>query len=224
MPIMTALRYIKEELAKRTSDMWQLAIQNDEKARTEAAKIIGEDGVWILQQAKSTGVQYGIKLVSRPDSDMKAAIMQTAENASAKGEITTDEKLYIIEQISSGGNLREMRMKLRKMIQKNTMMRQQMEERKIALQGQQIKEQAAITAQTTQQIEMAKMAAKDREIKTQAIADIAKRDHDSRRKIEEEIAKYMLSIGIMPPNSPSPAQPTGEPTPAPPPTNQMMQQ
>lgn len=222
MPIMTALRYVKEELAKRTSDMWQLAIQNDEKARAEAAKIIGEDGVFILQQAKSTGVQYGIKLLSRPDSDMKAAVIRTAEASAAKGEITTDEKLFIIEQISSGANLREMRMKLRKMIQKNMIMRQQMEERKIALQGQQIKEQAAISAQTMQQTEMMKMKAKDSEIKTQSIADIAKRDHDSRRKIEEEIAKYMLSIGMMPNNPKTPVEPQGQPQPAPAPVTPPM--
>ena len=114
-------------------------------------------------------------------------------------------------------------MKLRKMIQKNMVMRQQMEERKIALQGQQIKEQAQITSQASQQQTMAEIAAKDREIKTQGITDIAKRDHDSRRKIEEEIAKYMLTIGMIPPNPKTPVEPQGQPVPAPQPTQPVMQ-
>jgi hypothetical protein len=206
MPLMTALRYLKEELAKRTSCMWQTAIQNDEKARYEAGKVIGEDGVWILQQAKSRDVQYGIKMLSRPDTEMKAAMLRAIEESGAKGEITPDEKLFVLDALSTGGNIREMRMKLRKMIQKNKVLAQQMEERKIALQGQQIKEQAAINAQVTQQTEMAKLQAKEAEIKIQAIADIAKRDHDSRRKIEEAIAEYWLSMGKVPANPKTPEE------------------
>ena len=211
MPILTAVRYMKEELAKRTSCMWQAAIQNDERARMEAAKVIGEDGVWILQQAKSAGVQYGVHLVAKPDSDLKAAVMQTAEQAYAKGEITTDEKLYILESINSGSNLKEMRMKLRKMIMKNKMMAQQLNERNIMVQGQQNERLAQVQAQSAQQVELMRAKSKDAEIKTQAMADIAKRSHDSQRKIEEEKAKYLLSTGVMPQEQPEPQQQTNPP-------------
>lgn len=210
MPIMTAIRYIKEELAKRTSCMWQAAIQNDDKARMEAAKIIGEDGVWILQQAKSSDVQYGVHLVSRPDSDLKAAVLSTVDAAFQSKEITADERLFIIEQVNSGCNLKEMRMKLRKMIMKNKMLNQQLNERNIMIQGQQNEKLAQAQAQSAQQIEAMRIRSKDAEIKTQSMATIAIRDHDSRRKIEEEIAKYQLSIGIIP-NNPKPQQPSQQP-------------
>lgn len=207
LPIMTALQYIKEELAKRTSAMWQLAIQNDPKARQHAAKIIGEDGVFILQQARSLGSQYGIHSVARADTLMKQTIIQSASDSAAKGQITEDQKLFIIEQVSSGQNVREIRMKLRKMIQKNRQMEEMYKQQAIVAQNKGLQETAAAQAQSAERIKAAEMKAKDSEIRTQSQADIVVRHHDSDMKIREMAAQKQIENGQQPMVQEQPAQP-----------------
>jgi hypothetical protein len=204
-PLLTALRYIKEELGKRTSSMWQIAIQHDPKVRQEASKVIGEDGVFILQQAKSLDVQYGIKLVARPDNEIKQAIMQAATVSFQNKEITSDERLFIIEQLTSGQNPREIRMKLRKMIQENKKKEEAYKQEAIRVQAQELQKTAQMQAESAERIEAARIKATTQEKLIEAKANILVRDHDSYRKIEEMKAQHKLEMGQEPSN-PDPGQ------------------
>lgn len=195
LPLITALRYMKEELGKRTSALYQLAIQNDEKARAEAAKVIGEDGVFILQQAKSLGVQYGISLVARPDAKFKEAVLMAATKAAQANKISADEELFIIEQIFHGQNPKEVRQKLRKMIQKNRKMEEEYKQQAIMLQSQQIKEQAQVQAESSERIKAAEVKADAQKITIQGQTDILTRTHDSQMKREEMKVEAGLEQG-----------------------------
>jgi hypothetical protein len=194
-PILTGIRYIKEELAKRSIAMWDLAVKNDPKARAEATKIIGQDGVFILQQARNSGRQLGIYLVARPDEEMKRAVLESATISFQNKEITSDERLFIIEQVSSGQNLREIRLKLRKMIQKNRKMEEMYKQQAIVAQGNQIKEQAAAQAESAERISQAEIKAKATEIQFTGQKDIAVREHDSLKKREEMATEAQLERG-----------------------------
>jgi hypothetical protein len=194
-PILTGIRYIKEELAKRSIAMWDLAVKNEPKARAQAVKIIGQDGVFILEQARNSGQQLGIHLVARPDEEMKRAVLESATISFQNKEITSDERLFIIEQVSSGQNLREIRLKLRKMIQKNRKIEEMYKQQAITLQGQQIKEQAAAQAQSAERIAEAEIKAKATEIQFTGQKDIAVREHDSLKKREEMAVEAQLERG-----------------------------
>jgi hypothetical protein len=185
--------------------MWQIAIQHDPKVRQEASKVIGDDGVFILQQAKSLDVQYGIKLVARPDNEIKQAIMQAATVSFQNKEITSDERLFIIEQLTSGQNPREIRMKLRKMIQENKKKEEAYKQEAIRVQAQELQKTAQMQAESAERIEAARIKATTQEKLIEAKANILVRDHDSYRKIEEMKAQHKLEMGQEPSN-PDPGQ------------------
>ena len=206
LPMMDAMMYMKEELAKRTSSLWQTGIQNDARLRQQAAKIIGEDGVYVLQQAKSLDVQYGIKLVARPDNEIKQAIMQAATISFQNKEITSDERLFIIEQLTSGENPREIRMRLRKMIQKNKKAEHEMGLQNIKAQGEENARLAQVQAQSAEAIKMAELKAADGMARIKAQADIITRNHDSWCKINEIIAQAKVQAG-QPVANPLPQEP-----------------
>ena len=195
IPLLTAMRYIKEGLAKRTAIMWQLAIKNDSKARQSAAKVIGEDGVQVLQTAQRLNVEYGISLVARPDSEIKQAILQAATISFQNKEITSDERLFIIEQLTSGENPREIRMRLRKMIQKNKKLEHEMGLQNIKAQGEENAKMAEAQAQSAERIKMAELQAADGMARIKAQADIITRNHDSWCKINEIIAQAKVQAG-----------------------------
>jgi len=206
LPILTAMRYIKEELAKRTSVMWQLALKEDPKVRQEAAKVIGEDGVQIVTAALSLGNQYGIDMVARPDAEIKQAIMQSATVSFQNKEITSDERLFIIEQLTSGENPREIRMRLRKMIQKNKKAEHEMGLQNIKAQGEENARLAQVQAQSAEAIKMAELKAADGMARIKAQADIITRNHDSWCKINEIIAQAKVQAG-QPVANPLPQEP-----------------
>lgn len=194
-PIATGLRYLKEELAKRTSCMYQMAIKNDERARMQYSKVIGSEAVELIRKSTSLDMGYGISLRARPDNDMKQAVIQAATVAAQSKEITADERLFIIEQVTSGQNLREIRQKLRKMIKANKQLEHQMQLENIDRQNKGLQESAMQQEQMKQQTEMAKLKMKDAETRLQAMSDIAIRDHDSFRKIKEMEAQKALELG-----------------------------
>jgi hypothetical protein len=204
-PMMDALQYIKEGLGRRTSSMWQCILQNDPKAAKEAAKIIGEDGVFMLQQARSSGIQMGIHTVARPDDVIKQEIKQSATISFQNKEITSDERLFIIEQLTSGQNPREIRMKLRKMIQENKKKEEAYKQEAIRVQAQELQKTAQLQAESAERIEAARIKATTQEKLIEAKANILVRDHDSYRKIEEMKAQHKLEMGQEPSN-PDPGQ------------------
>jgi hypothetical protein len=143
-------------------------------------------------------------MVARPDSEVKQAIMQAATISFQNKEITSDERLFIIEQLTSGENPREIRMRLRKMIQKNKKAEHEMGLQNIKAQGEENARLAQVQAQSAEAIKMAELKAADAEARIKAMADIITRNHDSWCKINELIAQAKLTAG----------QPVANPLPA----------
>jgi len=148
--------------------------------------------------AKSLDVQYGIRLEARPDAEMKKAVIIAATKSAQSNKITPDEELFIIEQIMSGQNPREVRSKLRKMMQQNRKQEEMFKQQAIQLQGQQNAQLAAEQAKSAERIKALEVQAKDAEIRTQAQATIVTRHHDSDMKIREMVAQHQIENGQMP--------------------------
>jgi hypothetical protein len=195
LPITTALRYVKEELGRRTAIMWDLAIKTDPRARAEAAKVIGEEGVVALQISRDIDVKYGIHCVARPDETIKQAIIETANASFANKEISADERLFIIEQVMSGQNPREIRMKLRKMIQQNIQRTEMYKQQAIITQNKGLQETSRVQTESAERIRQADAQAKAAEIEMQGKTDILKRTHDSQMKREEMMVEGQLEQG-----------------------------
>lgn len=203
MPILDAIRHIKSELGKRTVAMLQTAIQNDEKAAKSYAKVIGEDGVFILKLAKSLDVQYGIDLVARPDTAMKQAILNAANLALQNHQqglpgLTIDEHLYILEQLYGGGNIRELRMKLRRMIQKDAKKIEQQKQEMVKVQNQGLQQMEVLKGKQQQEIENKKLQGLVVSERAKSTGAIQTREHDSKKTIEEEYAKKLIEQGKNP--------------------------
>lgn len=109
-PLKEGIRYIKQQLADRSSICWQLALRNDRRARINAEKVIGREGVKLLMAAQGNHVRYGIKMLARPTDLDKQEIMQSLNNAYQKHlqglpGINDAQKILLQFELNNGGNI-----------------------------------------------------------------------------------------------------------------------
>jgi len=186
---------LKEDLAKVTCPMIQLTIKNNQKARDEYAKVIGEDGVEILKLAKNSGVRYGIKLVAGTTEAEKTEIMRIAVASLEKrnqgiGGINEGQYLDILSMIKDGTNMRAIKRQVKTWIKVDEKRIQKEKDNNVILQGQQNEKLAELQGQQAQKLEEIKLKADEKRVVAETQGDILKRNNDSERNIDEIMVEY----------------------------------
>lgn len=139
--IIDGFRDQKEGLAMVTSIMIGHLLKTDEKAQREYAKVIGREGVALLQRARNSNVQYGISLKARPTREDWQVLIQIAQASMEKrnqGIAGINEAQYfeIFNAKNTGQNLMELFYKMKFWIRKDEERLQKEKDRAIQLQSQ----------------------------------------------------------------------------------------
>jgi len=197
--LLEKIKALKEDLAEGSSQMIQLAIKYDEKARFEYAKVIGENNIRFLVDATYLPVEYGITMKSRPTIMERQSIIKAADDALLNGRngqpgISIDQNIYIKEQIFAGANLGELRLTIKKWIEQDKIEKQKERDRAIQLQGQENAKLAQVQGQQAQQIEAMRMKNMTMEKDLDTRSKMMIRNNDSLRKIDEIIADIMAKM------------------------------
>ena len=112
-PIINTMGEMKVDLAETAVRRLQLAF----KARDDIAKgyvdVVGEMDVELLKQAEKDAVQYGLSFEDKPSEEMRQNIVDAARAAldarrQGMAGIKISEYLYIVQQLESGGNIKEL--------------------------------------------------------------------------------------------------------------------
>lgn len=204
--LLEKIKVLKEDLAEGTSQMIQLAIKYDDRAQFEYSKIIGQKNIQFLLDASYLPTEYGISMKARPTMMERQSIIKSSEDALLNGRngqpgISIDQALYIKEQVFAGANLGELRLTLRKWIEKDKIEKQKERDRAIQLQneGQMKLEQAK--GQIAQQMEALKMrtlqADYDLKTRSQMMIDNNKSIRTMDELIIETMAKLYGEAGVM---------------------------
>ena len=113
-PLINAVFEVKEKAAEIAGLKIQLLLRNDSTVRKAYEKVIGEQAVQMLIDGEKGSVEYGIKLVARPTEKDKASLLEAARTSLMQGRdgkpgIDLATYTYIDEQLTNGGNIKELR-------------------------------------------------------------------------------------------------------------------
>lgn len=189
-PYRDSFMYLKEELAKVTSPMIQLALRNDKKSKEEYAQVIGQYGVGVLMTAMKSNTQYGINLQSRPDTNERQEIIQMINDAYAAKRngvagLDVGQHMEIMFAISNGGNARQLAKKVRKWVKEDEQRLRKEKNEAIELQGKQIERQEQAKAQNEQRKIQMELQSKVREMQVETVEINKQREFDARMNIQE---------------------------------------
>ena len=197
-PIIKTIGRMKKELAETTIRRLQLAFKTRKDIADGYADVVGVADVELLRMAEKDAVQYGLHFEDKPSDEMKQNIMGAAQASlqarrDGKPGIDISQFLYITQQLSSGGNIKELAALLDYLNVKAEQKVQANKERDIQMQNQGL-------AQMEQQKQQA--SAQEKQMDTQGkLAVVAAQTEGDIRKIREE-------KGVSAPNgSPQPQSP-----------------
>jgi len=199
-PIIKNIGRMKKELAETAIRRLQLAFKTRKDIADGYADVIGEADVELLRMAEKDAVQYGLHFEDKPSEEMKQNIINAANaalNARREGMpgITISQFTYIAQQLSAGGNIKELSALLDYLQHKSEIQIQANKEASIQLQNQGL-------AQIEQQKQQADVQAKQMETQGKLAVVRAQTEGDLRKIREEK--------GIGQPNSVStPSSPPG---------------
>jgi len=204
-PIIKNIGRMKKELAESVIRRLQLAFKTRKDIADGYADVIGEADVELLRMAEKDAVQYGLHFEDKPSDEMKRNILDAAAASlqarrDGKPGIDISQYLYITQQLSSGGNIKELAALLDYLNVKSEKQIQANKERDIQMQNQGL-------AQIEQQKQQNEASKQQMETKGK-IAVVQAETEGDLRKIREE-------KGIGNPNSPiQPSSPAiGSPAP-----------
>jgi uncharacterized membrane-anchored protein YhcB (DUF1043 family) len=196
-PYVDKLKKHKEDLATLASQMIQLAVKYDTRARDSYARVVGQANLYTLLKAKYLPIQYGIIMKARPDMQMRQMIVQKAAEALEAGRnnqpgITYDQFLYITEQIYAGTAISELRLTLKKWIYKDKQEKQAQQEKMVKLQAEQNQKMVEAQIQSAEKIEQMRQQTmkieKDLETRSQMLINTDEYKH----KLDLMIAEYRM--------------------------------
>jgi predicted Holliday junction resolvase-like endonuclease len=199
-PIINNIFTLKEELASASSIRIQTAVKYDKEAFDNYCKVVGRQDMGKIKEGIGLGVDYGIRMDTRPSQEEKQRILEAAQAALQRGrdgeaQIDLDVYLYIEEQIMGDCNLKEMRQKLRFVIRKEKELAQAAKDRNIQLQGQ-------INAQVQQQKDEAMLKSKQMDVQLkqqenqqQIAVERMNKNYDANIKWFETLEQYLNDDG-----------------------------
>jgi hypothetical protein len=196
-PYSDKMKKLKEDLATLASQMIQLAVKYDTRARDAYARVVGQANLYTLLKAKYLPIQYGIIMKARPDMQMRQAILQMAAQALEAGRngqpgLTYDQTLYITEQVYSGTALAELRLTLKKWIYKDKIEKQKQQEKMVQLQAEQNQKMVQAQIQSAEKIEMMKQQTMKTQIDLETRSKMLVNTDQFKHDLDLMIAKYRL--------------------------------
>jgi len=177
-----------------SSPMINIILKNDKTAREQYSKIIGREAVDFLANAKSLGSQFGITMETRPSNQEKMDIHRIADASFQKytqgmAGVNEGQRMWVYQQLNNGSNIKEVIYRIQYWIRIDEQRRQQEKEKMIQMQNQGLEKIEVTKAKATKEQSTMDSQFKNKEISTQAQADILVREHDSKKKIEEILAQ-----------------------------------
>jgi hypothetical protein len=196
-PYSDKMKKLKEDLATLASQMIQLAVKYDTRARDAYARVVGQANLYTLLKAKYLPIQYGIIMKARPDMQMRQAILQMAAQALEAGRngqpgLTYDQTLYITEQVYSGTALAELRLTLKKWIYKDKIEKQKQQEKMVQLQAEQNQKMVQAQIQSAEKIEMMKQQTMKTQIDLETRSKMLVNTDQFKHDLDLMIAKYRM--------------------------------
>lgn len=196
-PYADKLKKLKEDMATLASQLTQLAIKYDSRARDSYARVVGKANLYTLLEAKYLPIQYGITMKARPDMQMRQLIIQKASEALEAGRnnqpgITYDQFLYISEQVYAGTALAELRLTLKKWIYKDKIEKQKQQEKMVQLQAEQNQKMVQMQTQSAEKIEQMKMQTMKTQIDLETRSKMLVDNNEYIKKTDLLIVEYRL--------------------------------
>ena len=157
-PIIKNIGRLKKELAETAIRRLQLAFKTRKDIADGYVPVVGEADVELLRMAEKDAVQYGLHFSDKPNVEMKQNIISAATASlqarrDGKPGIDISQFIYITQQLSAGGNIKELAALLDYLNVKSEQKLQAERERNIQMQNQglaqieQQKQQGAAQAQ-----------------------------------------------------------------------------
>jgi hypothetical protein len=193
--IVDGIKDLKEDLAHVSASMIGHALKKDKRAQEEYAKVIGSEGVHLLQMARNSNVQYGISLKARPTTEDWNVLIDIAKASLEKrnqgiGCINESQFFEIFNAKNTGQNLTEMFYKMKYWIKEDEKRIQEEKERMLQLQAQ--GQQNVVVTQQEQQrkTQQEGFMMKIREIEAEMMSKLKQRETDSYYTIREIGREY----------------------------------
>jgi hypothetical protein len=183
-PLINSIFTLKDWFASASAIRIQTICKFHKDTFNNYARVVGRLDMQKLKDGIGFGVDYGIRMETRPSGEEKQRILNAAQLALQRGrdgeaQIDLDVYLYIEEQLMGDANLKEMRQKLRFVIRKEKEMMQSLKERNRQIEFEGLSKIEDQKAQKEIQLKQMESQMKQNEITTQGTMDLSNKYIDA---------------------------------------------
>ncbi len=188
-PIITATRELKENIAVSLMSKIQAGVKADKTVRKAYELVVGESVLGYIVDAEQDGVQYGMRMVAKPDQLFKQNMAKNISIALQNGRdgkagVDLPEAMLLEERLLRGEDITQLRQDLTFFLARHKRDLERKEKENIMLQNQGL-----------QQLEQVKGQVQEAATRSQAI--VAQAGETEKRKTERMIQNYQFLNKLM---------------------------